>query len=288
MNKFISPDRHFMNLKMQPDFPAEDLTKDNAHVLEHTLSNEPGFAAHVYERQARQQYIYQIANRAARLLGFDTRHSAPQLQAFSGGLSAIEAISDLVHPTLTLNDKRVIVFTEPLFVDTRSSFDVGIERAIFAPAERAEQLDTEPREIFTYESFVTAEEVATANAKTAAEAKARAEARARERENNNDTSKDQGEDADILPFPLRVDLTPTMEDALRHVPTVQAVENTVDQPDPEKILIECHKILPGQLPNTFDVIVAMSRAHRETKAQLQMRLAGAGLALLLQTHNQAN
>lgn len=44
-----------------------------------------------------------------------------------------------------------------------------------------------------------------------------------------------------------------------------------------------YKIIPEQLGNTFEVLVSSAIAHSETQAQIKARLAGAGLALALET-----
>lgn len=44
-----------------------------------------------------------------------------------------------------------------------------------------------------------------------------------------------------------------------------------------------HHIIPEEMPNTFEVLLSAAVAHSETQKQIQARLAGASLALALQT-----
>lgn len=83
---------------------------------------------------------------------------------------------------------------------------------------------------------------------------------------------------------FRMTLTPAMEDAFNGVPSMPAGGPvTHDRPDPEKAFTGRHSILPEHYPNTYDVVVSMGEVRGETMEQLQMRVAGAGLARTLQT-----
>ena len=84
---------------------------------------------------------------------------------------------------------------------------------------------------------------------------------------------------------FRMPLTPAMEEALTGKPTVQLITTGHDRPHPEEAFTKRHGILPEQYPNTYDVIVAMGEVRHETMGQLQMRVAGAGLARTLQTRD---
>lgn len=81
----------------------------------------------------------------------------------------------------------------------------------------------------------------------------------------------------------RMELTPAMEDSLRGVPTTVVAGGDRMLANPEKLFTEFSHVLPEQLPNTFDVVVHMGEVRGESGVQLQMRIAGAGLARTLQT-----
>lgn len=84
----------------------------------------------------------------------------------------------------------------------------------------------------------------------------------------------------------RMLLTPRMEDALKGIPSLP-IDGQIghDATEPEKLFTTRHAILPQKYPNTYDVIVSMGEARNETIAQLQLRVAGAGLARTLQTND---
>lgn len=244
MSKLLSPDQHIMRLHMQPDFPMEDLTKDNTEMLKRILVNNVGVNVYTSHLQGQQRYIHQIANRAINMLGMKTYYNPDELHAFSHGFVGFEAINDLVHPPRVYDFATANSRVAQYLVDTRDSFDIELERDVLTPAEQAAQQDDEE-----------VDEIILINGGRGG----------------------GGE--------YRVTLTPAMEDALRGIPTIQVSPTIQSRADPEKIFTERHDMLPKQYPNTYDVVVYMGERRGETMAQLQMRVAGAGLARTLQTND---
>lgn len=85
-------------IESQPNFPREDLTDDNADLLELMLQNEDVLLrGHWAAEEA--AWLYNYAHPAARQAGGRLAAVEPHLSAFSHGVAAYEAIAALVQAT---------------------------------------------------------------------------------------------------------------------------------------------------------------------------------------------
>lgn len=136
---FHDAESKIIRLRMQPNFPHEDLNDDNVAMLKYILRQEEGLDAHVEQLQHSQRQIHLIANRALHFLGIATRYAEEELWSFSHGFASFEIINDLVHQPRAYNTSTATQRIDQLFVDTRSFFEHQIEEtqrantASFAP-----------------------------------------------------------------------------------------------------------------------------------------------------------
>lgn len=114
-------------LRMQPNFPHEDLSDNNSAMLEYILQNDDGLEAHAERLQHSQRQIHLIANRALQFLGIKTRYAEEELLSFSRGFAGFEIINDLVHPPRTYDMLPARHRIEKLFIDTRDFFELQLE-----------------------------------------------------------------------------------------------------------------------------------------------------------------
>jgi hypothetical protein len=96
MNRFDrSP---FIHIHMQPDFPASDLSEQNAEVLPYILDDASGVEAHAQVLQDHQRAAYDMAYRVLRMGDRLTRYTQRDYQAYTRGFAAFEAIASIVRP----------------------------------------------------------------------------------------------------------------------------------------------------------------------------------------------
>ena len=268
MSTLFSPNKDFIHLQSQPNFPNEDLTKGNAELLKYILGHSVGLDAYTAELTSKQRYIHLLANKAMVLLGSKTHYDPTELFAFSHGFASFETISDMVRPTPTSNIAAASARVSEFFIDTRSElairrdqpteakdeFDIAFEKELLGIDEEPQGLGIdEENEVLYFDSVHNPE--------------------------------DDASDEDKLPFPLRIPLTQAMEDALRGIQTHTLVVTGRDRAHPEEIFTTRHTILPNQYPNVYDTVIAVGDKRHETMVQLQLRIAGASLARTLQTRD---
>lgn len=139
MSELHLPSVELVHFELQPDFPKEDLSKNNAQMFAYQFKSEAGLDAYAEQLQYHQRYIHAIADRALKVLGIKTRYAEEELLSFSHGFASFEAISDVVHPPRAYNISLARECVQQLFVDTRDFLDIEYEELI-----RAAQEDRDP------------------------------------------------------------------------------------------------------------------------------------------------
>lgn len=127
MSELHRPNGNLIRLELQPDFPNEDLTDNNASMLAYQLQSEAGLLAQSEQLQQHQRYVHLIADRALKFLGIKTDYAEEELFSFSHGFASFETISDVVRPPHVYDMHLARQRVEQLFVDTRDFFDIEIE-----------------------------------------------------------------------------------------------------------------------------------------------------------------
>ena len=94
---FIQPPKSFLHLQLQPNFPDEDLSEQNATILKYML-RESGISTQASSLEKHQYGAFQLAQRVLKITGVSLRYSQDELQAFSHGFATYEVISDVVRP----------------------------------------------------------------------------------------------------------------------------------------------------------------------------------------------
>jgi hypothetical protein len=93
----------FIHIQPQPDFPASDLTANNANVLPFILDEGSGVEAHARLLQDHQHGVYDIAHRILVMSELPASHSLIEYQAYTRGFATFEAMSSIVHPVMEYN-----------------------------------------------------------------------------------------------------------------------------------------------------------------------------------------
>lgn len=95
--KSIYFSKPFHKLEQQPDFPAVDLTKSNAHVLTYMLKTDFGSEAHADDLKESQRQLHLVATKALRTLDLAPNYDENEYQAFTQGFATLEAVADIVR-----------------------------------------------------------------------------------------------------------------------------------------------------------------------------------------------
>lgn len=125
---------HFFHvIEKQADFPACDLTEQNAAVLPHVLekSGVEGYARHL---ENHQQYLYSLASQALEILGIrpitsiDT-YSPQEYRSFTEGFATFEAFQMAVQQR-QYNAQRAIEHTRAFYLANEEVADLEFSQRI--------------------------------------------------------------------------------------------------------------------------------------------------------------
>lgn len=231
---------------IQPDFPSEDLTDNNADMLKYCLTDEAGIDSYALELTRAQRSFYKIAHQALRQMNIRASYDPQGLRAFSQGFTGLEAMADIVHPTeqLIYPIDNAVARVSNDYVDTRSEDERRTEQEFYNLVG-----DDEERDI---PDNLTGDGIRLRYYET-----------------------DQG----IL------DLPPTLTDSvIRQYREQRKLEGNNRADAPKKIGSYMMKLLQTH-PNIVDVMTHVGSARSETMALTYSRLAGVAVAHSLQVRD---
>lgn len=108
LSPFIRQPEPLVRLTPQPDFPAVDLSDDNADVFKYILSVDQGSEAHAIDLEEYQRQVHLVATWALRFAGLKPQYSYGEYRAFTQGFATFEAMSDTVRAQHDTTAKLVI------------------------------------------------------------------------------------------------------------------------------------------------------------------------------------
>jgi len=117
------PPRGLIRLKMQPNFPMEDLTDDNKEFIDYTLRHESGFEPYYRDLEKSQRYVHYIADQALRESGITTRYDEDEYSAFTQGFATFDVINILVHPPRPYDAGLAVASIRRLFAKADKMLD---------------------------------------------------------------------------------------------------------------------------------------------------------------------
>lgn len=237
---------NLIKFEQQPHFPMEDLTDANADMLKYTLDNNPGLDAYAEYLLEHQRYVYMVANQALQSMGIKVEYSPAEQYSFSHGFSGFETISSLVNKPQEYDNLMATSRIAEYFVDTSPSNEPDYED------DFAAELDQE--------IFSPSEQP--------------------EPSIEDDEALMEQEYPDME---IPKDILQTLAAAKRRRDEEKWGRTDRDFQNSGSLFVDKYDVLPSKYPNTYDVIVAMGTARRETMSQLHLRTAGAVLARSMQT-----
>lgn len=246
-------------LQDQPDFPLEDLTEDNADFLADILPFNPGVDQYAGEITASQRSLHDLAVKALTARGARTQPGPSSLYAFSHGY-------DLIHGEPT--DGQIKVYG-------RRRLDEGVSSIGQYLIDLKASDDSEPEaeddfELSLLEAFPELNDTPPSDDDWQDPVTAREER--------------QQADLDVIKsehpgVPVSPAIAQHWADLIRR----EQAHFEHHLPHAEKIFIDHQERLADTLPNTFDTLVAIGQAKKETAPHVAIRLAGAALAHALKS-----
>lgn len=107
-NPFIRIPETLVRLTPQPDFPAVDLSDNNADVFKYILTTDQGSEAHASNLEDYQRQIHLVATWALQFAGLKPQYSYNEYRAFTQGFATFEAMADSVRARNDAPTKLVI------------------------------------------------------------------------------------------------------------------------------------------------------------------------------------
>lgn len=253
-------------LQDQPDFPLEDLTEDNADFLADTLPFNPGVDQYAGEITASQRSLHDLAVKALAASGARTQPGLSSLYAFSHGFASFETMYDLIHGEPT--DGQIKIYGK-----RRLDEGVGSIGQYFINLKASDEPEAEPEDDFELSLLEAFPEL---NDTPPSDDDWQDPVAAREERQQADLDLIKREHPGVAVSPA---IAQHWADLIRR----EKAHFEHHLPHAEKIFIEHQERLADSLPNTFDTLVAIGQAKKETAPQVAIRLAGAALAHALKS-----
>lgn len=253
-------------LQDQPNFPSEDLTASNAEFLTDTLPVDPGIDRYASTIATEQRTVYELADKALSSIGIKTNPGPASLHAFSHGFASFDTICDLLHGELPAAGGRLRTYRA-------RDLDYGVARV----GENLIDLRPSAERTETHDDFMDSITQAIPELMRVADGEWKDPVSAREEERQAEF------DLVDTQHPGDMPVTPAIAQFLAGSIRQNQAAYSHHLPDAGRLFTDRHDYIADNLPTTFDTLVQMGYARRETAEQITMRLAGASLAHSLQS-----